>query len=299
MENKLIKDFDTYLTINNYSKGTIYNYCKDIEIFYNFLQKYMDISIKIKDFNIFILSQVKQHDIIAFIVYLNVKRKNGSQARLRKIASIRKFYKYLISKYPKINNPVNNYWIETTERMPKVLSLKQAKEIQNIFNKNNHKEWERDNLIIKTFLLTGIRLSELINIKKQDIDFNKKIIKIISKGNKEKIVYMPKILLNDLKKYSKNKQNYVFTNKNNTKLSASCIQYNIKKAYDLMQIGDRGYTVHTLRHTSATILYESTKDILLVKEFLGHNSVLSTQIYSHVSNDLIKNAVNKNPLNII
>lgn len=299
---KLLDDFINYLKCNNYAEGTIINYSKDVYLFFLFLKEYMDISLKIENFNIFILSKVKQADVIAFLVYLNVTRKNSSATRQRKLASIKKFYKWILFAYPEYIriNPIKNYWIENTERMPKVLNLKQAQMISSVFNEKNHRHYKRDNLIIKTFLITGIRLSELTAIKIKDINFDKNIIRILAKGNKEKIVYITKNLRKELLDYTKNRkeEEYLFNHDNN-KLSSATIQYIVNKAYKLLKIGERGYSVHTLRHTSATILYENTKDILLVKEFLGHSTVLSTQIYSHISNDLVKNAVNSNPLNFV
>lgn len=296
----VLNNFAKYLESNNYAKTTINIYKNDLIEFFLFLKEYMDIDFTIEKFNIFILLKVKQADIIAFLVYLNVKKHNGSATRQRKLASIKRFYKWLVLSHPKYENPVKNYWIETTERLPKVLNLKQAKMMQNVFNSNNHRHYIRDNLIINVFLITGIRLSELTNIKIKHINFKSSTIKIIAKGNKERLIYMPISLKQQILEYCKNRneEDYLFSN-NEKKMSNKNVQCIIKKAYNLLKIGDRGYSVHTLRHTSATILYENTKDILLVKEFLGHNSVLSTQIYSHVSNDLVKNAVNNNPLNFL
>lgn len=295
---KILEDYLLYLKDKNYSNYTIAEYKTDIIIFLKFIRKYNDLDIPLEMFNIFILMQIKEPDINAFLIYLNNNRQNGSDARRRKLISIRGFCKYLMIKYPKQikDNPVKEIYIQKTKRLPKYLSIEQAKKLIGVFNEQNDKYYQRDNLIISILLLTGIRKSELINIKVKDIDFNNKSIKIIGKGNKERIIYLVESLTMQIKAFLQynNKSIYLITTNRNTKLSNSMLEIIVKKAMKL--IGVSGYGVHSLRHTYATIMYKECNDILIVKNLLGHQSINSTQIYTHINNRIIQNAVNSNPL---
>ena len=187
-------------------------------------------------------------------------------------------------------------------RTPKYLKLEDAKKIQNIFNISNSRYYIRDNTIISLFLASGMRLSELSNIKIKDIDFSKKNVQIIGKGNKERIVFLTDKIIKQLKKYLDTRQiidinEYLFINNKNTKLSNRSIENICDRAFKLVGINDKKYTVHTLRHTFATYIYKQTKDILVVKEILGHETINATMIYSHIDNDDLKKAVRSNPLN--
>lgn len=304
MENKpkLLDKYINYLTaVNNYSEGTIIEYTNDLLLFFKFLKEYEGIGLDIQDFNIFVLAKVGDRELTSYLIYLNYYRNNGAGTRARKIYAIRNFYKWLSFKYPKqnIKIPMQDYFIEQEERLPKCLSLEEVKKIKGIFNKENSRNPERNNLIIDTFLITGMRITELSNIRISHIEGN--YIKIIAKWNKERKVYITNKLNKQIQEYilNHNINDYLFTDSQGNKLDRSGISEIVKNAYKYAGIGDKGYTTHTLRHTSATILYQHTDDILIVKEFLGHNSILSSQVYTHIHNNKVKEAVDKNPLNIV
>lgn len=308
---KILIDFLNYLiAIKGYSFNTVKNYYIDLMIYFKFLKEYLEIKINIKDFNVFILANIKEHVIIAFLVYLNFHRDNTAQTRQRRLSSVRTFYKWLLNNYPPFStqeNPTAHIAnIEPVIRLPKYLNLDQARKIQTIFTKENSKFPERNNMIITLFLHTGLRLSELVNLDIKDIDFNRNIIRIIGKGNKERTVYIDKVLRKKLKEYlnirNKNQKvvcinDALFISYQRKRLGIDGVADVCEKAYKLMGLEDYGYTTHTLRHTSATLIYKKTKDLLILKEFLGHNSLSATEIYLHTANDKIKDAVDKNPLN--
>lgn len=308
---EILKDFLAYLSgIKNYSYHTIKNYYLDLMIFFKFIKDYMEIEVAIKDFNVFILANVQEKDIIAFLVYLNYYKDNTAQTRQRRLSSIRTFYKWLFINYPPFNgrkNPTKNIPnIEPVNRLPKYLNLEQARKIQEVFNITNSRFPLRDNMIITMFIHTGMRLSELININVQDIDFYSKSIRVVGKNNKERTIYIDKILMQNLEKYLKwkNRDNKIisleeplFINKNGKRLAIDGVENICKKAFRLIGLGEYGYTTHTLRHTSATIIYKYTNDIFLLKEFLGHSCIEATEIYTHVNNIKVKEAIEKNPLN--
>ena len=195
--------------------------------------------------------------------------------------------------------------IQQQIRLPKYLNLKDAYKIQNIFNISNSRFYIRDNLIITLFLQTGMRLSELVNININNINFDKKSITIIGKNNKERIIYLNDLCMKKLKEYinlRKNKTKIIninealFLNKNGQRLQQHGVEYICKKAFKLAGLEEYNYTTHSLRHTVATQLYINDIDLLVIKEILGHSSITTTEIYTHVHNLKVKEAVEKNPL---
>lgn len=309
----ILNDFLNYLfNIRNYSINTIQNYCLDILSFFKFLKSYFNINIPIKEFNITILSKVQQKDIIAFLVYLNFHKNNTGATRQRKLFSIRAFYKWLFNNYPNYNNYINPTKdipnIEKVIRLPKYLTLEQSKKLITIFTLNNCRYPLRNNTIISLFLNTGLRLSELSNLNINDINFEDKYIKITGKGNKERKIFINDITKHGLLKYLKtrikNKSNIninepLFVSQQNKRLGINGISNICKNAFKLMELEEYGYTPHTLRHTFATIIYQYVKpDVVLLKEYLGHNSIAVTQIYTHINKENLKKAVDNHPLNI-
>lgn len=310
----ILNNFLNYLlAIENYSENTIKAYNTDLLQFFSFIKQYLKIAVEVKEFNVFIVLQVKKADIIAFLIYLNFSRNNNPYTRQRKLTAIRRFYKWLLSIHPSgytIENPARTIQdIEKVARIPKHLNLEQAKEIQDIFTLKNTKFPVRNNAIISLFLNTGMRVSELININLRDINFEKNQISIIGKGNKERIVYFSNSCKEKLKKYievrNRNKkiiniEEPLFVSYQNKRIGIDGVEDICAKAYKLLGLEDYGYTTHTLRHTAASLMYIYVKqDILLLKSFLGHASLDSTQIYTHVYNKQVKEAVDRNPLNII
>ena len=301
----ILKKFLKYLiNTRNYSKNTVISYEFDLIIFFKYICEYLFPEIEMKNINVFILSQIEEKDIFSFLIYLNSKRENSAETRNRKLAALKTFFRYLYTRYSSLKdklNPINN--IEKAEemiRLPKYLKLEEAKRIQSIFNEYNSKNYIRNNTIIILFLQTGMRLSELKNIKVKDIDFENKTIKITCKGNKEKIVYLNAVAIDSIRKYlsirNYDEDEYLFVNKNSNVLSRKSIESICKKAFELANLTEYNYTTHTLRHTTATYIYKATKDILVVKSILGHENLNSTEIYTHIIDDEIKDAFNKHPL---
>ena len=302
----ILKDFMNYLQINNYSEGTINKYKDDLMCFFYFIKFYKKIKIEVINFSSIILLRVKRKDIEAFMIFLNYTKNNISSTRYSKSCAIKCFYKWLTRDLPYNENPAENIVFRSSiVRIPKYLTLQEAKKIQTIFNNSNSKNYIRNNCIIILFLSTGIRRSELINIKLSDINFkDKSIIIRKGKGNKTRKVYFSEYCKKELLNYLHlknikyiNLESYLFTKNNNSeKLGVGAIREICSKAYKLAGLENKHFTPHSLRHTSATIMYEQTRDILLVKEFLGHKTLNSTQIYTHTNSDIVREAVERNPL---
>ncbi len=308
---KILNEFlDYLLAIKSYSINTIKEYNRDLLLFFYFIKKYYNYKIEVKDFNQLVLLQIKKSDIIAFLVYCNYTRDNNPYTRQRKLAAIRCFFKWLLGNFPDnitILNPADGIEnIHKTIRIPKYLNLKQAKHIQTIFTVTNSKYPIRNNTMIALFLSTGLRVSELISIKLKDINFSNNSIKIIGKGNKQRIVYFNDYCRKQLNMYIslRNKKVKVtnlneplFLSNQQRKMTRNTAYYICKKAFNYIGITEKQYSPHTLRHTAATLIYMHVKpDMLLLKEFLGHSSISSTEIYSHINDPQVRDAVEKNPL---
>ena len=309
---KILNNFLNYLqVVYNYSENTIKAYNSDLMQFFKFIKDILEIPVSVKEFNIFILLKVRKMDIIAFLIHINFTNNNSPYTRQRKLSAIRSFYKWLLSTYPigySKENPAR--WIpniEKVERVPRYLNLEQAKRIQEVFTLENCKFPLRNNAIISLFLNSGMRAGELININLSDINFSQNSILVRGKGNKERTVYFSNSCKDKLLKYIayRNRKQAVvkmheplFISYQNKRVGIDCIEDICQKAYELIGVGDRGYTTHTLRHTTASLIYIYVKqDILLLKEILGHVNISTTEIYTHVYNEKVKDAVNKNPLN--
>ena len=240
---------------------------------------------------------------------------NGSKpaTRARKISTIRIFFSYLSQKANLIeSNPAQN--LETPKldkRLPKYLSLDDSKKLLNVTESDeNDENKERDYAIMTLFLNCGLRLSELVGINVQDIDFNEYKMTVIGKGNKERTIYLNKACIDALKEYisvrpnegikndSKASNKALFLSRRRERISNRMVQYIVEKELRKAGLDTSKYSTHKLRHTAATLMYQyGNVDIRALQELLGHKSISTTEIYTHVSNDQVRNAVEANPLN--
>lgn len=306
----ILNKFLHYLdSVKHYSIKTIAEYGIDLMVFFNFIKEFLNLPIDVKDFNLFTVQSVKEADIFAFLVYLNDYRDCTASTRSRKIAAIKAFYKWLYVFYPNehICSPVEYLpSIQAIKRLPKYLSLNDSKKLINVYNSKNTKSPERNNAILALFLNCGLRVSELININVCDLNLKDGFIRIIGKGDKERMSWLNEFAKEELEKYLEVRNRNLevvdisaplFLSSRKERLSARSVEVIVENAYKLVGLGNRGYTTHTLRHTAATLMYQYVKpDILLLKEFLGHSTIKSTEIYTHVSDERIRDAFNSNPL---
>lgn len=303
---KVLKGFYDYLNLYNYSERTISVYMVCLYEFFKFIKEYYNIEKEIKDFTEYDLLNIRKSDVYTYMVYLNMHNNNCAKTRSRKLASISSFYKWLYKIFPYAEKSITSlHTPKKVMRLPKYLNIKQGKEIQEVFTIKNCKHSKRNNAIISLFLNTGMRLSELYNININDIDFKLKKIIILRKGNKQRFVYFGDSCKNKIIEYLHTRFNDdeylkskepLFLSQLNKRLSKETIESICKKAFELIN-ADKTFSTHTLRHTAATAVYKTSKDILLVKEFLGHKSISSTEIYIHTTNEELKKAVERNPLN--
>lgn len=171
----------------------------------------------------------------------------------------------------------------------------------------NHDNHERNFAIITLFLNCGMRLSELVGINLKDIDYNEYKLNVIGKGNKERTVYLNNACIEAIKNYVAvrpkdgikfNSKDALFLSERKERISNRTVQYIVKQEFKLAGIDPDKYSVHKLRHTAATLMYKyGNVDIRALQELLGHESISTTEIYTHVDNEQIRSAVENNPLN--
>lgn len=273
---KYLDDYITYIKSNKrYSVYTINNYYKDIIDFINYLDK-VDY-LKIKD-----------EDVVYYLEYLYNQKYNKNSIS-RKLSSLRSFYNYLVNNDIIAYNYFNNHKNPKKDKiLPKYIK---DEDLELMFSKTKN---IRDKLILELLFVTGIRVSELVNIKINDINLYNREIKIFGKGSKERIVIFSTNCLNNLNNYlkerdkiNKKNSNYLILNKNGGKISTTSIR-NILNKIKLISGTKTKITPHMLRHTFATDMLNNGADLVSVKKLLGHESLDTTSIYTHVTNEQVK-----------
>lgn len=285
---KYIDKYLEYLKVERkYSNKTILSYKDDLIEYNEFLGN-----------NFTNILNIDMNIVNNYMKYL-YDRKITKSSISRKLSSIRGLYNYLVREdiikenhFNKIQNPKRELYL------PKFLKDEELDKIFSVCNSNNPTE-ERDTLIIELLYATGVRVSELVNIKIKDINREEKLIKVLGKGNKERMViynnHTKKALDTYLKDgynyFNKKSSEYLILNKNGNKLSERYIREIINKKVSQASL-DMKISPHTLRHTFATDILENGADLMTVKELLGHESLNTTSIYTHITNEQIKKTYN-------
>lgn len=276
------KFLDYLQNIKKYSDNTIINYEIDIDRYINYL--------KINKIDIF---KIEYKDVLDYISYL--KKNHKSTSINRSISSIRTYYNYLIKNNYTNSNPfkiVNG--MKKEKKLPEYFKYNEYVELVNSIDINTNLGI-RNKCIFEVLLCTGCRCNELVNIKLDDINLKEKEIKVLGKGNKERIVYLGSYAVESIEKYlsirneilGKKDNNYLFINHLGNKLTTRGIRDIIDKIL-LKSSNNMKITPHTFRHSFATMLLNEGCDLKSVQELLGHVSLSTTSIYTHVSNEELK-----------
>ncbi len=265
-------------------------------------------TIDIHNMPIDVIKKIKLEDIHAFLYYLTDTYHSKAATRARKAASIRVFFQYLTQKANLLEiDPAQG--LETPKidkRLPKYLSLEESKKLLEVTKSTSNEFKERDYSIITLFLNCGMRLSELVGINIKDINFSDNKLTVIGKGNKERTIYLNDACVNAIKEYIAvrphdgvkfDSRDALFLSKRKERISNRMVQEIVKKELGKAGLDMNKYSVHKLRHTAATLMYQyGHVDIRALQVLLGHENIATTQIYTHVNDEQVKNAVKSNPL---
>ena len=296
-------------TIKDMSAKTVEQYYLDLRIFFRFLKSNKGATepfnkINASDITLDDIKKINLSDLYVFLNFAHEERENQARARNRKISCLRSFFKFLAKHNMITENPTEYIGpAKTPSTLPIHLSIEECEALLNSVDGPNK---ERNYAIITLFLNCGLRLSELVGIDITDITEN--VLRVMGKRHKEREVYLNESCISALKdylavrdeKYKPPKDLYaLFVTNRQKRISNRMVQTIIEKQIEKAHLGGKHYSTHKLRHTTATLLYQHGTDIRTVQEILGHKNLSTTQIYTHVKGDTIKDVmINYPPSNI-
>lgn len=312
---QLLRDYLIYMsTIKGRSPRTVEAYYNDLRLFLRYLMATRSgtplptddpnlESISFASIGEEMILSARLSDAYSFLAYVQSVNQNNAKTRASKVSSLRGFYKYLQSKAGRLEeNPMEQLEIPAQRKsLPKYLTLDES---LHLLESIEGKDRERDYCIITILLNCGIRLSELVGIKLSDIRDD--TLTVLGKGNKERMVYLNNACLNAIAEYlavrpeppkDADKPYLFVSSRTSAPLTPRRVEQIVETHLKAAGLGGRGYSPHKLRHTAATLMYQyGGVDIRVLKEILGHVNLGTTEIYTHVSNDQIANAADRNPL---
>ena len=258
--------------------------------------------IKIADTPFEYVKKFTLSDAYEYLGYLKNIRHNSTATRARKSSSLKQFFNYLHKKAHLLNdNPLIDLELPRVKnKLPKYLSLEQSLELlKNV----NSKYQERDFCILALFLNCGMRLSELVGMDIKDYSRDNRTLRLLGKGRKERIIFLNDACIEALESYLKvrpvveSEPNAVFLSRNNKRIDKRRVQQIVEENLTKAGLGNLGVSTHKLRHTAATLMYQhGNVDTLVLKNILGHKSIATTEIYTHLSDESMKKAADSSPL---
>lgn len=317
---QVIREFASYKTaIQGCSQKTVDEYLLDLRTFFRYLlarDAHIDpdsdefLEIDIRQIDISYIKTITTDKIYDFLLYTGNVRKNMWASKARKLSAIKGLFKFLTVKrgYLEENPAANIESPKHKKTLPKFLSLEESKMLLDaVRNDVDSKSRLRDLCIITLFLNCGMRLSELVGISIDDIDRELRYVRVIGKGSKERIIYLNGACRTVLAEYLANDRlteknrnitdKALFLSNRDRRISNKTVQALVYKYLDMAGLESKHYSVHKLRHTAATLMYQSGNvDIRVLKDILGHEQLNTTQIYTHVSDVNMMNAMTENPL---
>lgn len=314
-------EYVIYLSsVTDRSPLTIEGYIRDLRLFFEYIAKekgYINNSLISKEnkneqeqidlsfIDDKILSEITLKDIHSFLAYCNSERNNSAVTRSRKSSSIKGFFKYIADKMNYIDhNPASQLQVTAKKKeLPKYLTLEQSKALLAAVNGANK---ERDYCILTLFLNCGLRLAELVGLNLSDFNLDEKTLRVTGKGNKQRVLYLNKACVDAIMGYLNVRQhdgvkgedrNALFLSRLNKRLGRLSVQQMVYRYLAAIGLDGNHYSVHKLRHTAATLMYQyGNADVLVIKDVLGHENLSTTEIYTHLQNEQVKDAIMKNPL---
>lgn len=309
---KSVIEFLNYMSVvRSKSELTVLEYASDLRLFFRFMLMYRGLVDKDTEFEkiaidfigLDFIKSITITDAYAFLAYCRNERRNDSASRARKVSTLRAFFKYLSVKTKQLEeNPMQELESPKLKKaLPKYLTLDESVKLLDSID-GRYKE--RDYAIITLFLNCGLRLSELCSLNYNDIKSDHTMT-VTGKGNKERTIYLNDMCIDAVNEYMKVRpvdgvkdKNALFLSGRKCRISPKTVQHIVEKYIEKSGLGDRGFSTHKLRHTAATLMYQQGNvDVLLIKEILGHENLATTEIYTHIVDSQLKDAVSSNPLN--
>ena len=316
---RLIQDFARYKdVVQGCSKKTVSEYLLDLRTFCRWLTAVRESrptsgeefeAADISGLDTAFFGSVTTGEVYDFLAYVKDGRENENRSMARKLSAIKQFYKYCTTRTHVLeSNPAAD--IETPKlkkTLPKHLSLDECMDLLSaVSTDENTRTRERDYCILTLFLNCGIRLSELAGISLPDLDRELRSMRVVGKGSKERVVYLNDACRAAIAAYlpvrmntpaKRQGENALFLSGQGNRISVKTVQWMVKKYLGEAGLGYKNYSTHKLRHTAATLMYQSGEaDIRALKDILGHEQLNTTQIYTHVSNAHMEQAMENNPL---
>lgn len=305
-----VQDYLVYIeAIKGHSELSVIEYASDLRTFFRFIVRHKglypaecpDEVLDLKKVDIDFIKTITLNDAYQYLIYCRNIRKNSESTRARRVVALRRFFGYLSDNLGLLDtNPMKNLDAPKIKKsLPKYLTLDEAQKLLSVID---GKYKERDFAIITLFLNCGMRLSELISVDYTDIRLDGTLV-ITGKGNKERAVYLNQACVDAIANYMKVRPNNgvkdraLFLSARNQRINNRTVELMVNKYLDKAGLGGRGLSVHKLRHTAATLMYQhGNVDVLLLKEILGHENLGTTEIYTHISKDATRKAIEANPL---
>ena len=315
----ILREYASYLAaIKGNSEKTVCEYLLDLRTFFRYcIMQERGESFNFDSFEKISISKIGLEDIrsitperiIEYLMFAGFERKNSPGTRMRKLSALKSFFHYAyVKKHYVDSNPTADIDAPKKNKiLPKYLTIEESVKLLTVIKSDtDSKTVVRDYAIVTLFLNTGMRLSELVGLTLDSFDSELNTVKVMGKGAKERIIYLndaaKSAITEYLKlrldpKYIRTSDKAFFLSGRQTRISAKTVQWMVYKYLNLAGLGLRGLSVHKLRHTAATLMYQSGKvDIRVLKDILGHEQLNTTQIYTHVVNRNIEEAVAQNPL---
>lgn len=310
---ELVNEYIRHLgVVKDSSALTTEEYVRDLRLFFEYYcQSKRIIEIKEDEIcdlsfvDVKLISQITLTDLHAFLAHCNTDRGNSSVTRARKASSLRGFFKYVSDRMGYIqNNPAAQLQVaQNKKKLPKYLTLEQSKALLEAVEGENY---ARDYCILTLFLNCGLRLAELVNLNLSDFKLNEKTLIVTGKGNKQRMIYLNKACVDAIEAYlavrpadgiKGDDRNALFISRLKKRLGRQSVQLMVYAYLKKIGLDGEHYSVHKLRHTAATLMYQyGDVDVLVLKDLLGHENLSTTEIYTHIENKQLREAAKKNPL---
>ena len=317
-----VREFIQYKqTVQGRSKKTVDEYALDLRTFFRFLLVKRNgkdpaamsdeqlAALNLRNIDMTFIASVTSAEVYEFLYYTLNARSNQWSARARKLSSLKGFYKFLtVNKRYTENDPTKNIdGPQKKKTLPKYLTLEESEDLlQAVRDDMDSKTRDRDYCILTLFLNCGMRLSELVGINLSDIDREMESVRVVGKGSKERMIYLNDACRYALKSYLPVRaadevqikdKDALFLSSRHSRISNKTVQWVVYKYLKLAGLENKKFSTHKLRHTAATLMYQSGNvDVRVLKDILGHEQLNTTQIYTHVSDANMKKAVAANPL---